>query len=456
MISCLNINFPMEPHPSQSQSPERKPTISFFKPFFKDYEHQFKIIKSTYEREKSFTSSPTLIINILAVFDKDINRCIKSIEELFKQPETKDAFTLVTPVEIEKKVLNKLIPEFIEEKKTDFTFEQVTLCLHFLFHLLHKIKKVPAYFYQDCVFLILILSLQESLSKKAENLEKKQVEKKYLFDLAVWILLSVKMSLGKVLRKKMLNESLADLELASLYVKYKEKEDSIIINPARSNSFVYIDNSPIAKEKQKMFKFEKLIVRMLKMLTRKYKIVDQQSNFHKDFLNSFLDFAIICFTNHFYKIFYKIWENNNSEICFKLKNQFMLGNLNKLSLNFLKIISNVNIKNFIGLFSKEKMLSFLKNNSAVLLMNLMTKFIYDDSSFNENIGFDVTKMKIVENKEKLEKMMASNKKYYQVEERPLLESVDLKPDEDINKITLVKNHFLDSEKISLCFKVLVF
>ena len=134
----------------------------------------------------------------------------------------------------------------------------------------------------------------------------------------------------------------------------------------------------------------------------------------------------------------------------------MLGNLNKLSLNFLKIISNVNIKNFIGLFSKEKMLSFLKNNSAVLLMNLMTKFIYDDSSFNENIGFDVTKMKIVENKEKLEKMMASNKKYYQVEERPLLESVDLKPDEDINKITLVKNHFLDSEKISLCFKVLVF
>ena len=177
---------------------EKHHTASFFKPFFKDYEHQFKIIKSTYEREKSNTSSPTLIINILRVFDKDINRCIKSIEELFKHNESKYRFAITTE-EIEKKILHQLIPEFIAEKKTDFTFEQVTLCLHFLFQFLHKIKKVPEYFTQDCVLLILTLTLQESLSKKSAM--NKQVEKKYLFDLAVIILVSLKFSISKTSRK---------------------------------------------------------------------------------------------------------------------------------------------------------------------------------------------------------------------------------------------------------------
>ena len=81
---------------------ETDPTTAFFKPYFKDYEHQFKIIKSTYEREKT-SMNHSLIFKILEVFDKDIYRCIKNIEDLFKKNDSKHNFFKISPSEIEKK-----------------------------------------------------------------------------------------------------------------------------------------------------------------------------------------------------------------------------------------------------------------------------------------------------------------------------------------------------------------
>jgi len=425
---------------------EKHHTASFFKPFFKDYEHQFKIIKSTYEREKSNTSSPTLIINILRVFDKDINRCIKSIEELFKHNESKYRFAITTE-EIEKKILHQLIPEFIAEKKTDFTFEQVTLCLHFLFQFLHKIKKVPEYFTQDCVLLILTLTLQESLSKKSAM--NKQVEKKYLFDLAVIILVSLKFSISKTSRKKMLKESLADFDLAGLYCKYKD-DFQMNVNPT-TNSFLFIDNSPIAKEKRKKYKFEKLILKMLKLITGRYKIVDQQSNYHKDFMNSLFDFTLICLSNNFYDIS----EKKNPEICiFELKNTISIQSLNKINYRLLKVFNQINLSKFIGLFSNEKLSSYLKSSLSIILFNILHRFVYEDNGNNENIVIDLLRIKTFEDKEKIEKILATKKNYYDFEIVTKEEANNLKNEnKGEKKVFLIKDDNLSSMKAEFCFHV---
>lgn len=165
---------------SQEQELSEKFLLPFFKPYFKDYEHQFKIIKSTHERDRA-NISQSLIFQILEVFDKDINRCIKNIEEIFKVGLKSNYFSNIQVSEIESAIMNRIIPEFLGKKSHDYAFEQVTLCLHFLFHFLHKINKVPANFYHECILFLSILNLLDEISTKVENNNKKKNNREKIF-----------------------------------------------------------------------------------------------------------------------------------------------------------------------------------------------------------------------------------------------------------------------------------
>ena len=373
---------------------------NFFKPYFKDYEHQFKIIKSTYESERT-KMNHSLIFKIVEIFDKDIKRCIKNIEELFRKSDHKNDLFSISHIEIEKKIMNKIIPEFIQEKNKDYTFEQVTLCLHFLFHFLHKIKKVPLNFYQECVLLILILENSDKNNKEIK--EKVLVEKKYLYDLVNLILISLKFSTNLNKRKQSLCESLIDLELAPLYSKLV-KELKLRKTP-ELNSFLYIDDSPIAKEKKKKFKFERLILKMMLQITNNYRIVDQTSNFHKEFMNSLLDFAVVCMSNHIYDYS----EKNNQQIR-QFKRGISFKSLNRVNKYILRILNNAIIHFKSANFcEKEKIKAFIKCSLSVLMFSFLKNFVYEES-FADNNAFDFSKIKNYEDYESIQK--ALNKKNY--------------------------------------------
>lgn len=425
---------------------------NYFKPNFKDYDQQFKIIKNTYHREKS-NIKESLLFQILEVLDKDINRCIKNIEELFKKNDQNSFFFNIIPIEAEKKIMNEIIPAFIEKNNKEYIFEQVTLCLHFLFHIMHKIKRVSKNFNQECVLFIMILTLNEILERKnSGKKEKKEViEKKYLFDLANLILVDLKHSMLTSLKKK-LSSSLIELDLATLYTKYVE-DLKTVKSGFCLNSFMYIDQSPIASEKKKKLKFERVIWKMLVLISKKYKIVDQLSNFHKEFFNSLLDFAIICKKKYLYELSEK--KSQLFEIEFKKKiNLKKLAKVNKQILRILKKILISKFK-FEKIFDYEKLITFLKSTLSILMFHILKEFYYEFNG-NDIVPFDIMKIKTnLENEYKQKNLVKNNFLHFEI---ITIDEFNKFNDADNTKknIYIIKNSDCIDKKIPKIFEVFIY
>lgn len=378
-------------HPEESENLTQ--SFTFFKPYFKDYEHQFKIIKSSHDRDRGIMNQ-SLIFQILEVFDKDINNFIKNLEEVFKKGDNIIYFSKINIKDVDSKIMNKIIPEFIFGKNNEYTFEQVTLCLHFLFNFLHKIKKVPENFYYECILLLLILNSREEFSGNKENEEKKLVEKKYLYDLTNLILLYLNFCFKKLKKNKFMNDSLVNLELANVYSRSKTDLKDVKLD-FTNNSFLFVDHSPIAKEKSKKFKLGRLMLKLLFSIISKYKILDQSTNLHKEFLNSFLNFTFISYWSRFFCLD-KTNEKNTQNI---LKQKISLKSLNRVNKYILKIFEILLFKyKIINHLDKEKLCGLIKTSFSIIIFNFIQKFEYEINHI-KNIIFDVSKMILTKKKD---------------------------------------------------------